>query len=64
MYMKNLIKSNIHVKLAKKYNAIRYVDDLLMLNNTGFEKGIADIYPPELQLKNTYYNILLRYTYL
>lgn len=32
---------------------MRYIDDLLMLNNTWFEGAIVDIYPPELRLKNT-----------
>ena len=53
-YMKNLIKNNII--LAKKFNnTMRYIDDLLTLNtcNTQFDAAIQDIYPQELQLKNT-----------
>ena len=48
--MKNLIKNNII--LAKKFNnTMRYIDDLLTLNNYQF--AIKDIYPQELQLKKT-----------
>ena len=51
-YMKNLIKKNII--LAKKFNnTMRYIDDLLTLNNTQFDAAIQDIYPQELQLKKT-----------
>ena len=32
---------------------MRYIDDLLTLNNSTFECAIDDIYPPELQLKKT-----------
>ena len=43
-YMKNLIKNNII--LAKKFNnTMRYIDDLLTLNNTQFDAAIQDIYP-------------------
>ena len=51
-YMKNLIKNDII--LAKKFNTtMRYIDDLLTLNNTQFDAAIQDIYPQELQLKKT-----------
>ena len=51
-YMKNLIKNNII--LAKNFNnTMRYIDDLLTLNNTQFDAAIHDIYPQELQLKKT-----------
>ena len=51
-YMKNLIKNNII--LAKKFNnTMRYIGDLLTLNNTQFDAAIQDIYPQELQLKKT-----------
>ena len=30
-----------------------YIDDLLTLNNGGFDDTINDIYPPELELKKT-----------
>ena len=41
-YMKNLIKNNII--LAKKFNnTMRYIDDLLTLNNTQFDAAIKDI---------------------
>ena len=43
-YMKNLIKNNII--LAKKFNnTMRYIDDLLTLNNNQFDAAIKDIYP-------------------
>ena len=44
--MKSLIKNN-----SKK--TMRYIDDLLTLNNPAFDNAIDDIYPPELQLKKT-----------
>ena len=51
-YMKNLIKDNLQV--AMKFNGpMRYIDQLLMLNNSSFASNIPDIYPPELDLKKT-----------
>ena len=51
-YMRNLIKMNL--MLAKKFsNTMRYIDDLLTLNNTSFHSAIDDIYPDELKLKKT-----------
>ena len=51
-YMKSLIKSNIH--MARRFNnTMRYIDDLLVLNNTNFVDAIQYIYPSELQLKKT-----------
>ena len=32
---------------------MRYIDDLLTLNNTSFHSAIDDIYPEELKLKKT-----------
>ena len=32
---------------------VRYIDDLLTLNNSNFEEEIPNIYPPELTLKRT-----------
>ena len=32
---------------------MRYIDDLLTLNNSSFASKIPDIYPPELDLKKT-----------
>ena len=50
--MKILMKKNLCV--AKKFNdTIRYIDDLLTVNNSKFEKEICNIYPPELTLKRT-----------
>ena len=49
-YMKNLIKNDIF--MAKRFNnTMRYIDDLLILNNIQFNDAIQDIYPSELQLK-------------
>ena len=40
--------------LAKKFNGtMRYIDDLLTLNNKCFESTSDNIYPPELHLKKT-----------
>ena len=51
-YMRDLIKTDL--VLAKKFNnTMRYIDDLLTLNNATFHSVIADIYPSELQLKKT-----------
>ena len=48
-YTKNLIKDNLQV--AMKFNGtMRYIDDLLTLNNSSFASKIPDIYPPELDL--------------
>ena len=50
--MKLLMIKNLCV--AKKFNnTIRYIDDLLTVNNSKFEKEICNIYPPELTLKRT-----------
>ena len=50
--MKILMKKNLCV--AKKFiDTIRYIDDLLTVNNSKFEKEICNIYPPELTLKRT-----------
>ena len=47
-YMRNLIKMNL--MLAKFINTMRYIDDLLTLNNTSFHSAIGDIYLDELKL--------------
>ena len=40
--------------MAKRFsNTVRYIDDLLTLNNARFEEEISNIYPPELTLKRT-----------
>ena len=49
-YMKRLMASNLY--MAKKFSdTVRYIDDLLTLNNLKFEEEIVNIYPPELTLK-------------
>ena len=41
--MKGLIKNNIH--MARRFNnTMRYIDDLLVLNNTNFSDAIQEIY--------------------
>ena len=51
-YMKQLLK--VDVGKARRFsNTVRYIDDLLSLNNMSFEKEIANIYPNELVLKKT-----------
>ena len=50
--MKNLVNDNL--QSAMKFNGtMRYIDDLLTLNNNGFASRIPDIYLPELGLKKT-----------
>ena len=40
--------------MARKFNnTMRYIDDLLVMNNTSFSDAIQDIYPSELRLKKT-----------
>ena len=51
-YVKKLIKTNI-IKARRFNNTMRYIDDLLVLNNPSIEDTINDIYPTELQLKKT-----------
>ena len=52
-YMKILMKKN-KLCVAKRFNdTIRYIDNLLTVNNSKFEKEICNIYPPELTLKRT-----------
>ena len=48
-YMKNLVRDNLC--MAKRFSDIvRYIDDLLTLNNSNFEEEFRNIYPPELTL--------------
>ena len=50
--MKNLMRDNLC--MAKRFsNTVRYIDDLLTLNNSHFEEEIPNIYLPELTLKRT-----------
>ena len=35
-------------------NTMRYINDLLVLNNPSFEDAIKDIYPTELQLRKNH----------
>ena len=42
------------MRFAKRFSdTVRYIDDLLTLNNNSFEEEIINIYPPELTLKRT-----------
>ena len=49
-YMQNMVKTNLMLAIRFS-NTIRYIDDLLTLNNTSFHSAIDDIYPEELKLK-------------
>ena len=50
--MKKLIRTDFSV--ARKFNkTFRYIHDLLTLNNCQFEKSIPNIYPKELELKES-----------
>ena len=50
--MKNLMRDNLC--MAKQFSdTVRYIDDLLTLNNSNFEEEIPNIYLPELTLKRT-----------
>ena len=52
LYMKNLMLDNLC--MAKRFSdTVRYIDDLLTLNNSNFEEEIPNIYPPELTLNRT-----------
>ena len=51
-YMKRLMRDNLCI--AKRFSdTVRYIDDLLTLNNNSFEEEIINIYTPELTLKKT-----------
>ena len=51
-YMKGLMGKDMY--MARRFNnTVRYIDDLLTLNNLKFEDEIPAIYPPELKLKRT-----------
>ena len=57
--MKGLMRDNLCI--AKRFSdTVRYIDDLLTLNNTSFEEEIIKIYPPELTLKKLL-NLILEY---
>ena len=52
VHVKGLMRDNLC--MAKRFSdTIRYIDDLLTLNNNSFEEEIINIYPPELTLKKT-----------
>ena len=64
-YMRDLIKTDL--VLAKKFNnSMRYIDDLLTLNNATFHSVIADIYIPQRAPTEDYRmrnpTVVLRYT--
>ena len=49
-YVNNLKKEN--VILARKFcYTFRFIDDLITINNSNFEKNIRNVYPAELELK-------------
>ena len=50
--IKNQLK--LGQKVAVKFkHTLRYIDDVLTLNNPHFEQEIPNIYPPQLVLKKT-----------
>ena len=51
-YMKNLMKLD-YGKVLRFNFTVRYIDDLLTLNNTLFVNEILNIYPQELVLNRT-----------
>ena len=52
-FIQPLIKSGKR-QLAKSFNfTFRYIDDVLSLNNSKFSDYINDIYPEELEIKET-----------
>ena len=52
LYVKNLIHDSLC--MAKLFsNTVRYIDDVLTLNNSHFEEEILNIYSPELTLQRT-----------
>ena len=68
-FIQTLIKSGKR-RLAKSFNfTYRYIDDVLSLNNPCFNDHINDIYPAELEIKDTtdapdrasYLDLLLSY---
>ena len=41
-------------RLASQFNfTYRYIDDVLSINNTDFENYLGQMYPPELEIKDT-----------
>ena len=51
-YVKDKLKDNPkEARLVR--HTVRYIDDLLTLNNPAFEQEIPNIYPPQLVLKKT-----------
>ena len=58
--MKGLMRDNLCI--VKRFSdTVRYIDDLLTLNNKSFEEEIINIYPPELTLKPPCVIILLHH---
>ena len=47
-------KIKVDISVALSFNkTFRYIDDLLSMNNNDFADYVNEIYPPELELKNT-----------
>ena len=52
-FIQNLIARK-QKNIAQSFNfTYRYIDDVLSLSNSDFDKYIHTIYPPELEIKNT-----------
>ena len=61
-YISILVRSRIHTvllsagkkRLASQFNfTYRYIDDVLSINNPDFENYLGQMYPPELEIKDT-----------
>ena len=53
MNISTLKVSTNHKEAILFKHTVRYIDDLLTLNNPLFEAEIPNTYPPELELKKT-----------
>ena len=51
-YVKGKLKDNHKLARLVKHT-VRYIDDLLTLNNPSFQREIPNIHPPQLQLEKT-----------
>ena len=53
-FIQNLLKDKKNKRLAKSFNfTFRYIDDVLSINNPHFSDYVHQIYPSELEIKDT-----------
>ena len=53
-FIQNLLKDKTNEHLAKSFNfTLRYIDDVLSLNDSHFSECLHLIYPHELEIKDT-----------